>query len=488
MKRTHKTRERGIAVLVTAIILVTVVPVMGLMFDGTLLFIIKAQLQGAVDGAALAGARSLARGGDSAAQISAAQTAASNYVKLNYPTNFFFSSSPTIPTPTVDLSAQHQRTVTVTATVNFPGLFLQYMTGSTTVKAVASATRRDVNVVMTVDRSGSLQASGSCTPLKAAAINFVGQFASGRDQVGLVTFASSTYANFPIANTFSTASPNVAAMINSIVCQGSTSTAQGLWAAYQQLAGLNQPGAFNVILLFTDGQPTGITVDMPIVPGSGCSQYTAGNPTGADAYTLANNVSKGYIRGVYNTYMNVSQFFGILDPNGYPGSGGYQNVTNGDINAAPNSNGCAYYSGWYGNMGTTSDFAGVPVKDIYGNSANTTYQSVTLNSYGLIDIHNSSNAQAMTLNTADSAATNIRNGVNDPVTNKSLANITIFSIGLGNAAIPASPTFLTRVSNDPTSPIYDSSKPAGKYIYAATTADLQPAFSEVASEILRIAK
>ena len=76
----------------------------------------------------------------------------------------------------------------------------------------------------------------------------------------------------------------------------------------------------------------------------------------------------------------------------------------------------------------------------------------------------------------------------DQVTNTSLRNITIFSIGLGNAAIPASPTFLLRASNDPQSPTYDSSKPAGKYIYAATTADLQPAFSEVASEILRIAK
>lgn len=474
--------------LVTAIVLTIVVPVMGLMFDGTLLFIIKAQLQGAVDGAALAGARSLARGADSAAQISAAQTAASNYVTLNYPANFFFSSSPTIPVPVVDLSVQYQRTVTVTATVSFPGLFLQYMTGSTTVKAVASTTRRDVNVVMTVDRSGSLLVSGSCTPLKAAAANFVGQFASGRDQVGLVTFASSTYANFPIANTFSTASPNVAAMINSIVCTGSTSTAQGLWTAYQQLAALNQPGAFNVILLFTDGQPTGMTANMPISPSSACNQYTAGNPTGAGGYTLANTVSKGYIKGVYNTYTNVSQFFGILDPSGYPGSGGYQNVTNGDINAAPNSNGCAYNSSWYSNMGDTSDFPGVPVKDIYGNSANTSYQPVTLNSYGLIDINNSGNAQAMTLNAADSAATNIRNGVTDPATNKSMANITIFAIGLGNAAIPASPTFLTRVSNDPTSPIYDSSKPVGKYIYAASTADLQPAFSAVASEILRLAK
>ena len=440
-----------------------------------------------MDGAALAGARSLARGSDSGAQISAAQLAATNYVKLNYPTNYF-TSNLTIPAPTVDLSVQYQRTVTVTANLTFSGLFLQYLTGSTIVPGLASTTRRDVNVVMAVDRSGSLQASGSCAPLKAAAANFVGQFASGRDQVGLVTFASSTFTNFPIGNTFQTANPNVAAMINAIVCQGSTSSAMGLWTAYRQLAALNQPGAFNVILFFTDGQPTGVAVAMPISPASGCTQYTAGNPTGPDASTLPASVSKGYIRGLYNTYANQATFFGILDPNGAAGANGYQNVTNGDINVAPNSAGCAYSPSWNSNMGNTSDFAGVPVKDAYGNSTNTGYQAVTLNGNGLIDLNNSSNAPAMALNAADSAATNIRNGVVDAATNTSLANITIFSIGLGNAAIPASPTFLLRASNDPLSPIYDSSKPAGKYIYAATTADLQPAFSEVASEILRIAK
>ena len=73
--------------------------------------------------------------------------------------------------------------------------------------------------------------------------------------MSLVTFASSTHADFPIASDFQTASPNVVTQINNITCAGSTSSAMALWEGYDQLVGLNQPNALNVILFFTDGNP-----------------------------------------------------------------------------------------------------------------------------------------------------------------------------------------------------------------------------------------
>ncbi len=466
-------------------LLVIAFPVVGLVFDATMLYLVKARLQGSADGAALAGARALARGANSTAQIQSAQDTATSYLKLNYQTGFFFTSAPNIPTPTINSSVANQRSVTVTVSSIFPGVFLASLTGPTTVTATATATRRDVNVVIAMDRSGSLAASGSCAPLKAAAVNFVNQFAPGRDNVGLVSFASSTHTDFAMANTFQTASPNVITMINNISCAGSTSTAEGLWHSYQQLIALNQPGALNVLLLFTDGQPTGVTLDMPVANGSPCTQFTAGAPTGVDAYTMP-GAGKGYLRGVYNTFANSNQFFGALDPAG---------TTNGDLVPAPNSANCTFMSGWVydggvHNMTATSDFLGVPSKDIYGSSTNPTpaYQTVSLNSNGFIDLANANNAAAMALNAADSAAYRIRNGATDPVSSNSLSNIITYSIGLGNAAIPASPVFLQRVANDPSSPIYDATKPAGKYIFAATASDLQAAFTAVASDILRLAR
>src|SRR5262249_52745134 len=68
--------ERGMAVIAAAVILVISVPMIGLAIDASVLFATKSRLQAAVDGAALAGTRGLARGTNSGAQIAAAQTAA----------------------------------------------------------------------------------------------------------------------------------------------------------------------------------------------------------------------------------------------------------------------------------------------------------------------------------------------------------------------------------------------------------------------------
>jgi len=56
--------------------------------------------------------------------------------------------------------------------------------------------------------------------------------------------------------------PGLVNAINQTTSSGNTNTATALWAAYQQLVNLNQPGALNVIVFFTDGLPNGITADM----------------------------------------------------------------------------------------------------------------------------------------------------------------------------------------------------------------------------------
>ena len=63
----------------------------------------------------------------------------------------------------------------------------------------------------------------------------------------------------------------------------------------------------------------------------------------------------------------------------------------------------------------------------------------------------------------------------------------IYTIGLGsNGGVDHE--LLRRTANDPTSPIYDDTKPPGLYVYAPTPTDLNYAFVRVASEILRIAQ
>jgi hypothetical protein len=221
---------------------------------------------------------------------------------------------------------------------------------------------------------------------------------------------------------------------------------------------------------------------MPLVAGSPCSSAHAGPPR--------------WINGLYNTYTNVNQFFGVLSPT----NGG--TVTNGDFNVTGDSSsaaGCTFSQGWSGNVTNTSDFAGVPTTDVFGDNLNNGYQAITLTS-GLIDLSNANNSAAMAMNGADDAATQIRNGTalcaSAPAPTSictgllthtgSLSNIIIYSIGLGNAPYPISPDLLKRVSNDPASTIFDSTKPAGLFIQAPTSADIDAAFAAVASEILRL--
>lgn len=479
MKNIQRYAQRGMAVVATSVMLVIVIPVTGLAIDVTMLYVDKTRLQGAVDGAALAGAKGLSRGNDDATQKANAKQDAAEYVFLNYPASFFFTNSITVNQATdvvIDETVANQRTVSVTAHAVVPTLFMRWLNFSTTnVNASSTVIRRDVNVAMVVDRSGSLATSGSCGAVKQAAVNFVSKFANGTDNIGLVTFASTTSLDFPIANDFQTASTNVPTLINNVTCQGSTSSAMALWYGYDQLVGLNEPAALNVILFFTDGKPTGVNVNMPISAGSSCTSPHPGPPK--------------YINGLYNTYTNADQFFGLLQPT--PNANTIANADFYFTSDGGNSAGCAYASGWSSNVTNTSDFQGVPTHDVFGSNLNNGFQPITL-SGSYIDLGNPTNADNMAQNAADDAATQIRSGATEvgPLTNagKSLSNVIIYTVGLGNAPYPLSVPLLERISNDPRSSIYNTGQPTGLFVLAPTTADINASFARIASEILRIAK
>ena len=497
MRVSRKTRQRGVAIYVSAVILVMAIPMVGLAIDGTMLYIIKCRLQGAVDGAALAAARALARGSDGTAQIASAKTAAATYVKFNYPSNYFFTSDVTVDPATdinVDISVAHQRTISVTGHVTAPTLFMRYLNfTSTNVNATATTVRKDTNIVLVLDRSGSMTASGSCGPMKQAAINFVANFAPTRDYISIISFATSVVVQVPITTNFTQASLTTA--INGIDCQGSTSSAAGLWNAYDQLVSLNQAAALNFIVFFTDGEPTGVAVNMPIATTSPCSETTQVVPPNSIPAGFPAGFTGKYITGMYATFTNGSHFIGLAKHTAVPnGNGTPPSSTTSPTNdqvVADLSNNCAYAASWNANWQTLTDFRGIPTVDVYGSAlVNNAYHPVTLNASGYIDITNQANGIPLATNAADDAARRIRIGANDPAYGRGLAGVIIDAIGLGNAPVPlpADGIFLERVTNDPRSPIYDASYPAGLYVYAQQSSDIGSAFGQIASEIMRLSR
>jgi hypothetical protein len=140
----------------------------------------------------------------------------------------------------------------------------------------------------------------------------------------------------------------------------------------------------------------------------------------------------------------------------------------------------------------SGDISGLPTSgaDIFGDNLNSGYKSP-------IDVTTGTGIDNAAINAADEAARHIRNG--DPITavmpgapvgaiGKSLSNVIIFSIGLGNAPAPPDAVFLKRVANTTDSTSYDSTKQTGTYVFAQSAADLNDAFEQVAAEILHLSR
>jgi Mg-chelatase subunit ChlD len=446
-------KQKGYILVMGALILFFIlVPAAGLAIDVGLMYLVQTLLSAASDGAALAGARALSRGSNDAAQSANAEATANTYFRANFPTAYMWSSNLHV-TSVAATDATNLRSITTSASVDLPLIFLRiFNMNSTTVSNVSKATRRDANIIIVMDRSGSLANSGSCTPLKAAAVGFVDKFAEGRDYMGLITFATSSKVDQPMATTFKT---SVEGTLNSVTCVGATSTAQAIWQGYDQLVALNQAGALNALVLFTDGLPTAITGTFPILSTSTCTSQTpklgvlteggvayglfvkdAPQPIGQDMMVIADKV---------NCYFKSNQ-----------------SKVNKDVQSAPTT-------------------------DYWGNSLTTTgYKSVIYSGSGL-SISSWQNIDNFSTNAADHAALRVRRGDPDPAQgNRSLPGVVIFTIGLG---ADVDSVLLKRIANDPTlTPNPVAAGAQGRYEYAGDATALNDAFLRVASEVLRLAQ
>ena len=464
--------ERGFVIQLYALMMLfIIVPMVGLAIDAGVLYMVKSKLQTAVDGAALGAARSLSRGLTIASQQASATDTAIRYVHANFPDNWM-SVTP-VPDPAVTWPAAPLATaiINVQEDVNVPTWFMRILgVDSVHLSVVGQATRRNVNVMMVIDRSGSLgpppTGTDSCTELAADSQVFVTNFQNGRDRLGLVTFGTYYNVDFVPAFDFQT---QLTAMLGSLRCIGWTNAAAAFWTAYQQLVALADQNALNVILFFTDGQPNTLTFGQvpggadnrlpPVLPAPRCTNPAPWSGTvggGAD----------GIFKAQISTYPALSPEDRVL--------------------ITQNTSGC-YFAGSIGRS-TATDVAYLPAGDGFGNSINTSLLGgagfplgLSLSS-GRIRV-NSSNVTNGGINALDNAAQRAR--VDAAARNMPLV---IYSIGLGNATGGVPDELLRRIANDPTAGMHQTAYPDGIYIYSPDTAHLGAAFASIASDILRLSK
>ena len=527
------------AIVITAIMLVFVIPVVGLAIDAAVLYTIKARLQTAVDAGAVAAARTLNKGLTLAEQAGNAQAKATAYFFANFPEGELGATNVTVPTPDVSESGFRRRTVTVTGQAMAPTYFMRVFGYTRTpVRATGTATRRDVNIIMVMDRSGSMNTSGSCEPMKDAAKDFVSLFANGRDRIGIVTYSTSYYNAFPHTMDFMSTSPNINTVIDNVNCTGGTNSPTAISEAYNHIVGIDEPGVMNIILFFTDGLPSAATANWPIKKkedtryGYGPNSSSVAAPIGTYRSTTNNALNSKeqfpsnsnqynnvppspcvhtvggtnytwyqtngggtkYLQSAPNASWNPPDKTGVIvyAGNGQPTGGtiGLYNALAPNLSAAQgavitNSNGCRFASS---TNYIRRDIAYAPASDVYGNAFRGSMMAVdeygSGNYSGQIRVDTPQSLMKAYKNATYNAAVRIRGD--------SRIQPVFYNIGLGNpnATDPLDvpdTDLLLRMSNDPTSPEYTDTQPSGMFVFAPDNTQLNSAFVRVASEILRIA-
>lgn len=290
--------KRGAVLVFVALGSFVLLGMAGLALDGGMAYITRAKLARAVDAASLAAARNL-RAGQINARNEAFAVAAANGVIVGGTTTL---------TLTFGTNAQLQQTVSMRAQRTIPLLFSRALGHSQmTIAAVAEATVPPIDMVLVVDRSGSLATQNAWDDLQLAATRFVALFDDTIDQMGLVSFQIRAQDEVTLRHPFKAV---VSASINAMNSAGDTNTGEGLRLGKEQfLLPTVRPGAAKVVVFFTDGRPTAFRGG----PVGG------GTALGGDR-VIAIPTTAGPLRGWWGNVAALSMTAGASNPNGCGGA------------------------------------------------------------------------------------------------------------------------------------------------------------------------
>lgn len=518
-------REKGASLILGVISLVVIIPMLGLSVDAGILYASKARLQSAVDGASLAAARALNLGQTIQEQTTNAQQNAVNWFYANFPPGNWATTSTQMTTSSVTVTAgTNVRSVSVTAYSNVPTYFMKWFNiNSTTISAIGTASRRDVVIMMVMDRSGSMNSNNGCANMRSAAKIFTGQFAAGRDMIGMVEFGDTAWIDSIPTTDFQTVlgytnnSGSGSGLIDTISCGDNTNTPEALSLGYNTLYQANLPGAFNILMFFTDGIPNSSTLNFQnvMMSTSGCQDSTGkAINLGGNFVTNPPNWTTGWSLGSGTFIPSIPAGpIGVIASDDPTGTGSYgvrqyqgfsQSNTNHGTLTSGEAPGCSFPSN---EENYVNDFQHLPTTDAWGNSlVENSYNPLTTDSTGIVLSNQASDGSSLSgnnlifhyaaRNAADEAAQQARSNATIPAT--------IFGVGLGGTSLaPPGYDFMQRITNDPNGDLYNSpalypacsqvatcqhwsSQPQGTFIFSSDPTQLNSVFLTMASQILRL--
>jgi Flp pilus assembly protein TadG len=470
--------QRGFVMVYMAAALTCLLLFTGVAVDTGRAYVVKAQLTKAVDGAALAAARNLNSGNPRAE--------AGTIYRANFPIGYMGTTSSTDPAEAGFFSsvvdeANGVNIVTVTATAILPTTFMKLGNFDTvTVAATGEATRRMVDLSLVLDVSGSIGPAWGA--VRDASRTFINAFDGAHDRLALLTFSDTgrVLRQMPAPRGFD--KPGMVAAVPNGLPGGSTNMVEGLYRGWDEVRSVaaGQQSGLRIIVLFTDGASNG-------VPGfwdgaTAKSLRTADFPQNA-ADTNNMTWDSPATGGLYDTGT------GNLGP-------GFSGALNWNAHAVPAAVPVAQRLMPIGNVSahTHHRSAGIPTSF--------PFQTNTLRVDGIPQnvarpLRDPAGARFPTQvwNVNNAARNLVEIIANGARTDDGDYRIRIYTIGMGQLVTmnlgtrpETSESMLKRISNDRTSPDFNAAQLEGKYFYAATAADVAPAFEGIQNQILRLTK
>jgi len=472
-KRSRLSSEKGMVLVYMAGAIVVLLLFSGLAVDTGRIYIVKAQLSKALDGAALGAARNMNSGNPTAE--------AQRIFNANFPAGFFGATLTSGPTVTVSTdAASGTNIVDVSASASLPTTFMRIGNFTTmNVNASAEATRRMVDLSLVVDVSSSI---GSQWPtVRDASRTFIDSFDAAHDRLALMTFSNGALVIDPMPSGRGFNKTQVEADVPSTLPGGSTLMVEGLYHGWDELRSVpsGQQSGLRIIVLFTDGASNG-------VPGNYDASGIAKSLRTWDFPKSANDPdsqtwNQPHIDGLYDTQSGSQSPAYSLIPTSWNSTQTVPQVpllplatwhTYSRSTGIPTS---------FPLQSTTLLVNGMP-QNVRRGLRN---QDATTGRYPA-DVWNINNSARNVLEEIADAARNDAGGD---------YQIRIFTIGMSYlvedmlGTMPEMPEdILKRVANDKTSPDYNSNQLEGKYYYAPTAADVAPAYESIQNEIIRLSK
>jgi Flp pilus assembly protein TadG len=469
--------QKGFVLVYMAATLTTLLLFTGLAVDTGRAYVVKAQLTKAVDGAALAAARSLNSGNP--------RNEAQRVFQTNFPLGYLGTTAITNPATATNFFTMSTdpttgvNTVSVTASATVPTTFMRLANFTDlTVTSTGEATRRMVDLSLMLDVSSSI--GPSWTAIQSAAVQFINGFDPAHDRVALGTYGWGVRIidQMPSARGFN--KTQVMADVPTSLPGGTTPMAEGVYRAWDELRTVStgQQSSLRVIVLFTDGSGNNF-------PGL------------FDATGISKGLFVNDFPAVGGTTSNTPQLSALYDSqSGVQGPSGSMTITN-PVTSTQTLPLVPYlpvaaqsFHSYHRSSGVPTSFPLQTNTLTVNGSPQTTARPLTLFNAGV-------SKYPATAHNIRNAATNLTEIIANAARADNTGDypIRIYTLGMGAlvtanlGTIPeSSESVLKRIANDKSSPDFNSAQLEGKYFFAPTPDDVAAAFQSIQNQILRLSK